>query len=116
MRPQILTNMAKRPSEIQQQSTQIKVTKLNGFYFKVARLGKSANVSRLFDSRLASPIVEGGVGEGRPPSVLDAPLQRHCGGGGLHTAQRRGGGGGCGGGREGVNISIPKSINIYFRS
>ena len=32
------SNLAKRPSEIQQQSSQIKVTKFNGSYFKVAIL------------------------------------------------------------------------------
>ena len=33
------SNLAKIPSEIQQQSFRIKVTKVNGSYFKVARLG-----------------------------------------------------------------------------
>ena len=33
------SNFAKRPAEIQQQSSTIKVTKLNDFYFKVAHLG-----------------------------------------------------------------------------
>ena len=33
-----LYNLVKRPSEIQQQSSQKKVTKFNGFCFKVARL------------------------------------------------------------------------------
>ena len=32
-------NFAKRPSEIQQQKSPIKVTKFNGSYFKVERLG-----------------------------------------------------------------------------
>ena len=34
------SNLTKRLSEIQQQSSQIKVTKFNDFYFKVARLGR----------------------------------------------------------------------------
>ena len=34
------SNLVKRPSEIQQQSSQIKVSKFNGSYFKVARLGR----------------------------------------------------------------------------
>ena len=33
------SNLAKRPAEVQQQISQIKVSKFNGFYFKVARLG-----------------------------------------------------------------------------
>ena len=34
-------NFVKRPAEVQQQSSQIKVTKFNGFHFKVACLGRS---------------------------------------------------------------------------
>ena len=33
------SNLAKKPYEMQQ-SSQIQVTKFNGFYFKVARLGR----------------------------------------------------------------------------
>ena len=34
------SNVAKRAAEILQQSSPIKVTKFNGSYFKVARLGR----------------------------------------------------------------------------
>ena len=34
------SNLSKRPAEIQQQKSKIKVTKFNDSYFKVARLGR----------------------------------------------------------------------------